>query len=98
MGKVYVVYILASMKGGTLYTGVTGNLPARLWQHREHVSDGSFTARYEVARLVWLETHPDPASAIVREKRIKAWKREWKLRLIEATNPTWRDLGPDVMG
>jgi len=97
MGKLYIVYILTSMKGGTLYTGVTGNPAGRIWQHKNHVDPKSFTARHNVRRLVWYEVHEDPEAAIVREKRIKDWLRPWKDRLIEEKNPTWRDLSHEVM-
>jgi putative endonuclease len=88
------VYILASQRNGTLYIGVTSNLPARIHQHREGVGDG-FTRKYGVKQLVWFEQHPTMESAITREKRIKKWNRAWKLELIEATNPDWRDLAED---
>jgi len=97
MGRLFIVYIMASMKNGTLYTGVTGNPAGRMWQHRTHAFPASFTARYGVERLVWYEAHDDPEAAIRREKRIKAWKRDWKKRLIEEMNPTWRDLADEVM-
>lgn len=98
MGKVFIVYIMASMKGGTLYTGVTGNPAGRIWQHKNHVDPKSFTARHKVTRLVWYEVHEDPITAIQREKRIKDWHRPWKDRLIEEKNPTWRDLAHEVEG
>lgn len=85
------VYILASKRNGTLYVGVTSNLTKRVWEHREGVAEG-FTKRYQVLRLVYYEVHEDIREAIVREKRIKKWRREWKLRLIEQQNPEWRDL------
>ena len=85
------VYILASGKHGTLYIGVTSNLMARLYQHREGLIDG-FTSRYGVARLVRFEMFEDMASAIVREKQLKKWNRNWKLNLIESDNPEWVDL------
>lgn len=84
------VYLLASAKNGTLYIGVTSNLVQRIWQHREHIVEG-FCDRYDVTRLVWYELHETMESAIVREKRIEKWKREWKIELIEKTNPDWRD-------
>ncbi|SDY17525.1 putative endonuclease [Lysobacter sp. yr284] len=84
------VYLLASAKNGTLYIGVTSNLVQRIWQHREHIVEG-FSDRYDVTRLVWYEQHETMESAIVREKRLKKWKREWKIELIEKTNPDWRD-------
>ncbi|MAI90031.1 GIY-YIG nuclease family protein [Ponticaulis sp.] len=87
----YFVYILASQRNGTLYTGVTNNLFRRVWEHRN--DEGiSFTKKYNVHRLVWFEEHGDILQAILREKRIKRWKREWKLKLIEAENPDWMDL------
>ena len=85
------VYILASHRHGTLYTGVTSNLVQRVWQHKNGLADG-FTKKYAVHSLVWYEMHENMESAIVREKRIKAWKRAWKLRLIVQENPTWGDL------
>jgi len=85
------VYILASRRHGTLYTGVTSDLPGRLHQHREEVLEG-FTSRYAVHRLVYYEVHDTIEPAIVREKRIKAWRRDWKVALIERENPFWEDL------
>ena len=85
------VYIMASRRNGTLYTGVTSNLPQRVWQHREGVADG-FTARYGCASLVWFEQHETMAAAILREKQLKGGPRAKKLALIEAVNPEWRDL------
>ena len=80
------VYILTSHRHGTLYTGVTSNLVQRVWQHKNGLADG-FTKKYAVHSLVWYEIHENMESAIVREKRIKAWKRAWKLRLIAQENP-----------
>ena len=80
------VYILASHRHGTLYTGVASNLIQRVWQHKNGLADG-FTKKYAVHSLVWYEIHENMESAIVREKRIKAWKRAWKLRLIAQENP-----------
>ena len=91
------VYILASDRNGTLYVGVTSNLVGRTWQHREHVL-GGFTERYDVVRLVWYEVHDTMESAILREKRIKKWRRAWKVQLIDQGNPSWRDLWPDIIG
>ena len=91
------VYILASDRNGTLYTGVTSDLVKRTWEHREHAADG-FTKRYGITRLVWYELHEDMESAIQREKRIKKWNRAWKLRLIDEMNSSWRDLWPDIVG
>lgn len=84
-------YLLASKKGGTLYCGVTSNLPRRIWEHREGIT-GGFTARYGVKRLVWYEEFDWVLDAIAREKAIKTWPRSWKVALIERDNPDWRDL------
>ncbi len=86
---------MASDRNGTLYIGVTSNLMARIHQHRTKAMDG-FTARYDVNRLVWLEMCDTMEVAIVREKQLKNWKRKWKLDLIEAGNPRWRDLAEDL--
>ena len=91
------VYIMASDRNGTLYVGVTSDLVGRVWQHREQMVQ-SFTSRYGVTRLVWYEMHVTMESAILREKRIKKWRRAWKMQLIDEANPSWRDLWPDVMG
>jgi putative endonuclease len=91
------VYLLASSRNGTLYTGVTTNLVQRVWQHRNHVIEG-FTQRYEVGMLVWYEQHAMLEVAITREKRLKKWNRLWKLRLIEERNPEWRDLWEEIVG
>ncbi len=88
------VYILASHKRGTLYTGVTSNLVQRVHQHRHRLAQG-FTSRYEVTRLVWFVQGEDIASAITLEKKIKNRSRPWKLELIEKTNPDWIDLAAD---
>ncbi|WP_407354617.1 GIY-YIG nuclease family protein [Luteimonas sp. R10] len=93
--RIPCVYILASRRNGTLYIGVTSDLPARIWQHRHDLVAG-FTQRHRVHTLVWYEPHPTMASAIGREKALKEWKRAWKLRLIESANPQWRDLYPEI--
>jgi putative endonuclease len=85
------VYILASGYLGTLYTGVTSDLLARLHQHREQIT-GGFTARHGVKRLVHFEMHEDMPTAIAREKTIKKWPRQWKRNVIEEGNPRWEDL------
>ena len=85
------MYILASHRNGTIYTGVTSNLPARVWQHKNDLVKG-FTKKYGAHTLVYYEVHEDMLSAINREKQIKKWKRAWKLALIEKQNPNWRDL------
>ena len=85
------VYILASKRNGTLYTGVTTNLAKRVWEHKKDIIEG-FTKKYGVHLLVYYEFHDDIMSAITREKQIKKWNRAWKLELIERKNPDWRDL------
>ena len=90
------VYMLASGERGTLYIGVTSDLIRRIWQHRENEAEG-FTRRHHVHRLVWHESHATMDSAMRRKKSLKAWKRGWKLQLIESTNPKWRDLYPDIL-
>ncbi len=85
------VYMLASGFNGTLYTGVTSNLVGRIMQHRDGTYEG-FTSRYGIVRLVWFEIAETMADAIASEKRIKAWRRDWKKNLIERDNPDWDDL------
>jgi putative endonuclease len=85
------VYILASRRNGTLYVGVTSHLVRRIWEHKQDLVAG-FTKRYRVHTLVWYEPHASMPSALAREKAIKEWRRAWKLELIEAGNPDWRDL------
>jgi putative endonuclease len=85
------VYILASQRHGTLYVGVTSNLPRRMWEHREGLGDG-FTKRYAVKHLVYAEPHDEIAAAIQRETSLKRWRRAWKIALIEASNPGRVDL------
>jgi putative endonuclease len=87
----YYVYLLASNKHGTLYLGVTNDLVRRVYEHKAKVVPG-FSARYGVGRLVWFECYDDPTNAIAREKDIKKWRRDWKIRLIEEDNPDWNDL------
>ena len=95
MGKQPAVYMLASRRNGTLYIGVTSDLVARTWQHREHAVTG-FTAKHGVSALVWFEMHGTMAEAIASEKRLKKWNRGWKIRLIEERNPYWNDLWQDI--
>jgi putative endonuclease len=95
VGRIVHVYILASKKHGTLYVGVTRDLLRRAYQHKTHAAPG-FTARYNVSMLVWFETYDDPINAIAREKQIKKWRREWKINLIEQSNPEWTDLYPSL--
>ena len=82
---------MASGRNGTLYVGVTSDLVRRVWEHREGLGS-DFVRRYDVTRLVWFEMHDEMGAAIQREKALKAWKRGWKLRLIESGNPDWADL------
>lgn len=91
----YFTYILCNKPNGTLYTGVTNDLPRRIFEHREGRA-GSFTRRYGCHWLVWFEPHTDITEAILREKRIKRWRRQWKIELIEAQNPDWRDFLLDI--
>ena len=93
--KNFYVYILCSKRNGTLYTGVTSNLIKRVYEHKNNLVDG-FTKKYFVHLLIWYEAHQTAESAITREKQIKAWKRSWKLRLIEESNPEWHDLYEDI--
>ncbi|AKC87876.1 GIY-YIG nuclease family protein [Pseudoxanthomonas suwonensis] len=97
MDKQPATYILANQRNGTLYIGVTSDLVGRIWQHREHFVPG-FTDRHDVVHLVWYEIHETMESAILREKRLKKWNREWKIRLIEELNPYWNDLWPTICG
>ncbi|WP_306149690.1 MULTISPECIES: GIY-YIG nuclease family protein [unclassified Roseibium] len=91
----FYVYLLASRKKGTFYTGVTNNLARRIHEHREKQAEG-FTRRYDVTRLVYYEIFETPEDAMRREKRLKRWPRAWKIRTIEAANPNWRDLYVDL--
>ena len=90
------VYILASQRNGTLYVGVTSHLAKRIWEHKNDVALG-FTNQYRVHTLVYVESFETMPEAILREKQLKKWRREWKLTLIETSNPTWRDLYDDLM-
>ena len=92
-----VVYILASQRNGTLYVGVTSHLVARVFAHKNDLVPG-FTRRYRVHTLVFYEFHGTMLEAIAREKRIKRWRRRWKLALIESKNPEWTDLYPELLG
>ncbi len=91
------VYFLANRYRGTIYIGVTANLPQRIWQHRE--GEGSrFAAKYGAVRLVHAEEYPTIEEAIAREKALKKWRRDWKIELIEAGNPDWDDLYDHLIG
>lgn len=89
------VYILSSARNGTLYIGVTSDLVRRVWEHREGLLDG-FTKRYGVRTLIYFEAFDDIRDAIAREKAMKKWNRDWKLRIIEEANPGWKDLYPSI--
>jgi putative endonuclease len=93
----YYVYILASGRNGTLYVGMTNDLVRRIHEHRIDAVDG-FTKKYRVHSLVYFETFDDPRSAIEREKKLKRWRRDWKIALFARTNPKWRDLFDDIAG
>ena len=88
------VYLMASARNGTLYLGVTSRLMQRIAQHRAGTF-GGFTDRYAIKALVWFEQHATMEQGILREKRIKKWRRAWKVELIEEANPEWRDLALD---
>jgi putative endonuclease len=93
--KTPCVYILASKKHGTLYIGVTSNLVQRIWQHKQNHTKG-FTEKYSVHTLVYYEQHETMESAIAREKQMKKWNRDWKIRLIEKDNAYWNDLWSSI--
>jgi putative endonuclease len=95
MIKTPCVYILASRRNGTLYVGVTSDLAHRVFAHRSNAG-AEFVRTYRVYRLVYVEFYATMVDAILREKRIKKWRRAWKLELIERQNPQWRDLADDL--
>jgi len=92
----YYVYILASKRNGTLYTGVTNDLVKRVYEHKNDLADG-FSKKYGVHQLVYFEQTGDVNSAIAREKQLKNWHRQWKLELIEEKNPEWKDLFQEIV-
>ncbi len=96
MAKQPCVYILASVRRGTFYIGVTPDLATRLWQHQSGFVDG-FTKKYRVYLLVYVEPHATMMAAIQREKMLKRWNRAWKMRLIERVNPDWLDLSQQTI-
>ena len=96
MSKEAYVYILASKKNGTLYTGVTNNLEKRILEHKSKAQNG-FTEKYDVDQLVWFTVGSDIRAAIELEKKIKNRSRQWKINLIEKKNPSWRDLSNDLL-
>lgn len=97
LNKNYYVYILASKKNGTLYIGVTSDLIKRTWQHKNKLILKSFTSKYDVYILVYYEVYEDPETAINREKQLKWWRRDWKIKLIEEKNPEWKNLYSDIL-
>lgn len=92
----YYVYILASKRNGTLYTGMTNDLIKRVHVHKQKIV-GGFTKQYNVDKLVYFEIYNSPSEAIMREKRLKKWNRKWKLELIEMKNSSWKDIYYDLM-
>jgi putative endonuclease len=91
MTKHPAIYIISNKPNGVLYIGVTSNLQKRIWQHKEKLVEG-FSFKYNLDKLVYYETCETMDSAILREKQLKRWKRDWKVRLIEEMNPNWSDL------
>jgi len=91
MSKQPAAYLLASKRNGTLYAGATSDLAKKIWEHRNNLVEG-FTTKHGIHQLVWYELHESMDSAILREKRLRGWKRKWKVQLIESTNPDWADL------
>jgi putative endonuclease len=92
----YYVYILASQRNGTLYIGVTNSLLRRTLEHKFKVNKQSFTDKYDINILVYYETYQNIEEAIQREKQFKKWNRQWKIKIIEEQNPTWRDMFIDM--
>jgi putative endonuclease len=95
--KQYYVYILASKKDGTLYIGVTNDLIRRVYEHKNDLVDG-FTRKYGVHDLVYYEIYDHINDALIREKRLNKWRRQWKIKLIEEDNPVWKDLYDGLIG
>ncbi len=95
--RLYNVYILANKRNGTLYIGVTNDLLNRSFQHKLKQDPKSFTAKYKIDKLIYFEEYQYIQDAILREKQLKKWNRQWKIRLIENENPTWRDLFLDMV-
>jgi putative endonuclease len=89
--------MLASKRNGTLYIGVTSNLPKRVWEHKNNLV-GGFTKKYNIHNLVYFEQTENVQSALLREKQLKKWKRDWKIELIEKDNPEWKDLYEKILG
>ncbi len=94
--RIPCAYILCNRPRGTLYVGVTSDLAGRIWQHKNDQTEG-FTRKYRIHTLAWHEAHETMESAIRREKALKAWRRMWKVELVESTNPRWRDLATEIL-
>jgi len=94
--KTYYVFILASKRNGTLYIGITNDLTRRVFEHKAGLING-FMKKYSVNKLVYFESTNDVNAAILQEKRLKKWKRQWKIELIEKSNPDWKDLSKDLL-
>lgn len=94
--KQFYVYILANKKNGTLYIGITSDLVKRTWEHKQSIT-GGFTEKYDVKTLVYYETHDNAEQAILREKKLKKWPRQWKINIIQDKNPDWKDLYADIV-
>ena len=95
--KTYCVYVMSNRSNGVLYIGVTGNLIRRIQEHRRGMIAG-FSCKYKTHKLIYYETTTSVYAAICREKKLKRWKRQWKIKLIEIKNPFWKDLYPDFNG
>jgi putative endonuclease len=91
----YYVYILASRPSGTLYVGITNDIVRRTWEHQNFTHPKCFTARYKITQLMHIEVYDNVMTAILREKKLKKWHREWKFNLITKTNPNWQDLSKE---
>lgn len=90
------VYIMANRYRGTMYVGITNNLPRRVYEH-QHGLGSKFVARYKLYKLVYYEPHDEITLAIERETHLKAWKRDWKIELVESINPDWKDLAAEML-
>ena len=96
-GKTYYVYILANSTNVTIYTGMTNDLIRRVYEHKHHTDPDSYTAKYEVTKLVYYDTTGEVGAAIDREKQIKSWNRQRKNKLITEFNPDWHDLYEEIL-